>query len=254
MSLAASVSTTTSVLATAARLGRGIYTKPAASTPERLLELYEFEGCPFCRLVREALTELDLDAAVYPCPKGGTRFRPTSIERGGKAQFPFLIDPNTGRQLYESADIVAYLFEKYGRRPLPAHWRLRVVDTVSSGIASAWRAGAGSRARPSRHADQPLELWSIESSPFARLVRERLSERELPYRLRSAGRTRLRESVPPFLRERVGLSIQPETANRRALLKRTGKLMVPFLVDPNTGAELFESQEILRYLDETYGT
>mmetsp|Transcript_37498 Transcript_37498/g.149570 ORF Transcript_37498/g.149570 Transcript_37498/m.149570 type:complete len:93 (+) Transcript_37498:370-648(+) len=38
--------------------------------PELPLELYEFESCPFCRKVREALNILDLDFYAYPCPKG----------------------------------------------------------------------------------------------------------------------------------------------------------------------------------------
>jgi glutathione S-transferase len=29
--------------------------------------------------------------------------------------------------------------------------------------------------------------------------------------------------------------------------------MVPFLVDDNTGVSMFESAEIVRYLDESYG-
>ena len=29
-------------------------------------------------------------------------------------------------------------------------------------------------------------------------------------------------------------------------------MMVPYLVDPNTGKEMFESAEIVRYLEETY--
>ncbi len=44
----------------------------------RYLEHYEFG------LVREALTELDLDAIIYPCPKGGVRFRQKAQELGGK--------------------------------------------------------------------------------------------------------------------------------------------------------------------------
>ena len=253
MSLKETAATASSVLATAARMGRGIYTKPAAEKPERLLELYEYEGCPFCRLVREALTELDLDAMVYPCPKGGKRFRPLAIQLGGKAQFPFLVDPNTDRQLHESADIVAYLFETYGKRELPLAWRLSALNTVSSGVASLYRAGAGSRARPSAAPAEPLELFSIESSPFARLVREALTELELPYRLRNLGRTQLKESVPPPLRERFGVAVAPETENRRLLEERTGRVMVPFLIDANTGTELFESSEIVRYLESTYG-
>lgn len=34
------------------------------------LLLYEFEACPFCRKVREAITILDLDVIFYPCPRG----------------------------------------------------------------------------------------------------------------------------------------------------------------------------------------
>ena len=34
---------------------------------------------------------------------------------------------------------------------------------------------------------------------------------------------------------------------------RSGKMMVPFLTDPNTGREMFESADIVRYLNQTYG-
>ena len=78
-----------------------------------LLELYDFEGCPHCRLVREVITELDLDALVYPCPKGGSRYRDTVVELGGKAQFPFLVDPNTETELPESTAIIDYLTKTY---------------------------------------------------------------------------------------------------------------------------------------------
>jgi glutathione S-transferase len=30
-------------------------------------------------------------------------------------------------------------------------------------------------------------------------------------------------------------------------------MMVPWLVDPNTGVSMFESADIVRYLDEKYG-
>ena len=75
-------------LATAAstlRGWQGMVTEPAAVQPDKPLKLYEFEGCPYCRLVRETLTELSLDADVYPCPKGGQRFRPEVVAQGGKA-------------------------------------------------------------------------------------------------------------------------------------------------------------------------
>ncbi|MEM9442104.1 MAG: glutathione S-transferase N-terminal domain-containing protein, partial [Pseudomonadota bacterium] len=93
-------------LASLTRLGRGTFTTIDGNRPAKLLELFEFENCPYCRFVREVLTELDLDAIIYPCPKGGQRFRPRVIELGGRAQFPFLVNPNTDEQLYESSDII----------------------------------------------------------------------------------------------------------------------------------------------------
>src|SRR6478672_6709760 len=86
----------TSWLASAARLGAGLTARHTGRRPEKLLELYEFEDCPFCRKVREALSMLDLSALIRPCPKRGTRYRPEVARRGGKSQFPYLIDPNTG--------------------------------------------------------------------------------------------------------------------------------------------------------------
>ncbi len=76
--------------------------------PKKPIELYEFEGCPFCRKVlnsgtylpciapacfvahhetlsflllqvREACTLLDIDVLFYPCPKGGPTWRPKVI-------------------------------------------------------------------------------------------------------------------------------------------------------------------------------
>jgi glutathione S-transferase len=242
-----------STLATFSRFGRGIYTRPASLKPERPLEVYDIENCPYCRLVREVLTELDLEAMIYPCPKGGRRHRPRAIELGGRSLFPFLVDPNTGRHLYESADIALYLFETYGQRPLPRGWRLRSANVLSSGVASAYRGRAGARVKPSRPPDEPLELYSFESSPFARRVREVLCELELPYLLHNVGRTQASESLPPGLRDRLGLGVTAESASRQAFEARAGRVLVPYLVDPNTEVAMFESGAICRYLRATYG-
>jgi hypothetical protein len=85
-----------STIASSLRMWRGTRASAAARQPERMLELYEFEACAYCRLVREALTELDLDAKIFPCPRGGRRFRPRVMTLGGLTQFPYLVDPNTG--------------------------------------------------------------------------------------------------------------------------------------------------------------
>ena len=70
---------------------------------------------------------LDLDPVVYPCPQGGKRFREFVQETGGKAQFPYLIDENTGVKMYESDDIIEYLYENYG----PGKDKVRVDFSVA---------------------------------------------------------------------------------------------------------------------------
>lgn len=222
----------TSFAASVARLGTGMAVVAARGPrPARRLELYEFEACPFCRKVREALSILDLDATIYPCPKGGPRFREEVRRRGGKLLFPYLVDPNTGRAMYESDDIVRYLFATYGAGKVPSMLGLWPLADATSGLASALRPGFGTRYRPARAPDQPLELWSFEASPFCRIAREALSSLELPYVLHNVAKG---------------------GAGREAFVARSGKMMVPYLADPNTGAEMFESADIVRYLDTTY--
>lgn len=222
----------TASLTTILRGGLGMQTGAVGARPEQTLILYEFEACPFCRKVREALSILDLDAEIRPCPKRGHRFRDALIERGGKAQFPYLVDPNTGVEMYESADIVDYLYAEYGRGKAPAMLRGSGPATFAVALSGLGRGPAGSSARPSKEPEKPLELYSFEASPFCRLVRERLCELELPYRLHNVARG---------------------SAAREAFAERSGKMQVPYLVDPNTGVEMFESADILAYLDETYG-
>ena len=222
----------TSMFTTVSRLGAGVAAKRPARRPVQRLELYEFEGCPFCRKVRDALTELDLDAVVYPCPHGGTVHRPKAIALGGKSMFPYLVDPNTGTRMYESDDIVAYLYKTYGGRE-PGMLVKGPVATASSMLASAFRPVFGINARPSRQPAKLLELWSFEASPFCRIARETLSSLELAYRLHNVARG---------------------SAQREAFVARSGRMMVPWLVDPNTGVELFESAEIVAYLEKTYAS
>ncbi len=222
---------TTSVLATLARLGQGAFVGPLGPRPEKPLELYEFEACPFCRKVREALSMLDLDATVYPCPKRGPRFRAEVERRGGKQQFPYLIDPNAGVGMYESDDIVRHLFERYGSGRPPLALRLGPLTDASAAVAGAARLGAGRSYRPSKPPEQPLELWSFEASPFCRIVREALCELEIPYALHNVARG---------------------SPRREAFVARSGRMMVPYLVDPNQNVTMFESADIVAYLNHTY--
>lgn len=243
-----------SLAATLATGGRGVKVTADARQPEQLLELYDIENCPYCRIVRETLTALDLDAVIYPCPKGGTRHRQQVQQRGGRQQFPFLVDPNTGTQLYESTAIVEYLSSTYGsgrsRGPLT-----RALTTAGSFGASVLRLGHGSRCASATQAPQRmLELYSFEASPFARFVREYLCEREVPYILRNCGRRQGLDWLPiPPLRARLAPGYAPVQRNRKFLSEVAGKVQMPCLVDPNTGATLFESADIVDYLERHYG-
>jgi len=105
----------TSFAATIVRMGRGLARRAEAdraTDPARLLELWDFEACPYCRKVREVLSELDLDYLTHPVAPGSPR-RAELVRRGGKQQVPYLVDPNTGTALYESDHIIAYLERTY---------------------------------------------------------------------------------------------------------------------------------------------
>ena len=225
------VDVATSLAATVVRLPSGLRVGTLGKRPAEALRLYEFEGCPFCRKVREALSILDLEADVLPCPKNGLRFRPEAARLGGKAQFPYLVDPNTGKAMYESNEIVRYLFTEYGDGRVPAALALGSLTNLSSAFAGAFRIGRGAYYQPAKTPERPLELWSFEASPFCRIVREKLCVLELPYRLHNVAKN---------------------SPSRAAFVLRSGKMMVPWLVDPNTGVEMFESADIVRYLDDTY--
>lgn len=231
---------------------------PPERRPAKLLQLYDIEASPYCRLVREVLTELDLDVLVLPCPAGGRRFRPDAEAIGGKQLFPLLVDDNTGRKLYESADIIDYLEATYGNRASSARGWRRSVAVGTSYVSSAllWRAGSGiggMTARPSKAPAQPLELYSFESSPYSKRVRAALCELELPYVLRNTGKGAWSDMGPPSVRDALLHAPKDTSRNRRWLADNTGRVQVPYLRDPNTATEMYESDAILAYLDATYG-
>lgn len=227
------VDVATSLLASGARLGMGVRVGRLGARPDKLLELYDIEASPYCRKVREALTILDLEAMIYPCPRQGKRFRPIVQERGGKLQFPWFVDPNSGISLYESDEIVKYLFRVYGDGDVPLLLRLGPLTNASAFGASVWRVGLGHFARSSKAPAKPLEFWSFEASPFCRIVREELSVLEIPYRLHNVAKA---------------------SPSRQAFIARSGRMMVPFLHDPNTDVDMFESSDIVDYLRRTYAT
>ncbi|KAK9734277.1 hypothetical protein RND81_04G128200 [Saponaria officinalis] len=199
--------------------------------PEKPIEIYEFESCPFCRKVREIVTVLDIDVLYYPCPANGPNFRPQAVRLGGKKQFPYMVDPNTGVAMYESDDIIKYLVNKYGDGQVPLLLSLGLLTTLTEGFAMIGRLGRGQSYTPAKMPPEPLTIWAYEGSPFCKVVREVLVELELPHIQRSCARG---------------------SPKRQDLYARVGHFQVPYLEDPNTGVQMFESAEIVDYLKATY--
>ena len=215
--------------------------RPAGAVPKEPIILYEFEACPFCRRVREALSQLDLTVEVRPCPKDAVKHRTEVEAMGGKLTFPFLVDPNTEAGeggMYESEDICRYLYATYGNG---AEFPEGIISTT---VLTGWmptllRAGRGMTryANATTHAGaadlKPLTLYNYEGNQFARLAREALCELELPYTLFNCGKG---------------------SPKRATLTEVAGEgASVPYLVDPNTGQNVGESEEIVAYLFKTYG-
>ncbi len=93
-----------------------------------------------------------------------------------------------------------------------------------------WSAASAKRSVP--RPQQPLILYSYEGNQFCRLVREVLTELDIPYQLRSAGKG---------------------SPRRQELAELTGgSTICPYLVDPNTQVKMKESTDIIRYLYKTY--
>lgn len=178
------------------------------------------------------MTELDLSAEVYPCPKGSLRHREVVKKIGGKEQFPLLVDASTGVTMYESGDIVKYLFRQYGQGRSPSSGLLE--STIFTGwVPTLLRAGRGMTLwnKAGVIPAEKLELFSYENNSYARIVREALCEMELPYVLQNVGEG---------------------SSKMDALLRISGSKQVPYLIDLNTGFQSGDYKKILSYLFQQY--
>ena len=87
--------------------------------------------------MREALVELDLTYTLRSAGKGSPRRAELAAARGdGATTCPYLVDPNTGVAMGESADIVAYLYDTYAARE-PAAGSAGGAATPTAGVAGA---------------------------------------------------------------------------------------------------------------------
>ena len=242
---------TTSLLASTLRSWRGTSASKTAKRPQEDLILFEREGCPECRFVREALTELDLNAMIAPCPIGGKNIRKLKRESGND-ELPFLVDPNTDQKIRGRIAIIQYLFKIYRDRAIPPQLEDNFINNMRSKLATIIRLNAGTNAVKARTASLPLTLYSFESSPYSRPVRELLCELELPYLLVNLGKQQKSDMGPANFRFTLKPYHPIPNSKREAFFKKHGNVQVPFLEDPNTKTELFESQDILTYLNQTY--
>lgn len=225
------------------RLAIGSSVVPQRPEPEPApqIMLFEFEACPFCRRVREVVTYLDLAVIVVPCARG-SRHRAEVVSRGGRAQFPYMVDCSAGGspvEMYESADIVSYLLNRYGAgASLPSDDFLSPLSTATAFLPTLLRPGRGAQTSPAAlQTAQPREppslvLYSYEGNQFCRLVREVLCELDLPYELRSAGKG---------------------SPRRESMARITGgSTQCPHLLDRSNGRSISDSAAIVDYLRESY--
>ena len=76
------------------------------------IELYQFEGCPFCSKVRSKLSELQIDFVARQVEPKGAREKVKEIS--GQTGVPVIVDHENDVTMNESDDIVEYLDEHYG--------------------------------------------------------------------------------------------------------------------------------------------
>ena len=202
---------------------------------------------------------MDLDCVIYPCPREtfktygyveDSRYRPEAKAIGGKCQFPLFVDENPEEAviLYESDKINEYLWNTYGdKAKAPPSYILgsnKLSFAVMALATLLFRCFPehGLFRIPSKKPEKKLELFAFEPSPFCKKVREVLDSMELPYVARSIARGSFKR---PDFRNKYGDRISKWRTNVKMIC-------VPFLIDPNTGVELFESEDIKQYLIKTY--
>ena len=241
----------TSTLASSLRSWRGTSASKTSNQPNAPLMLFDREGCPQCRFVREAFTELNLDVMITPCPLDGKNIKQLKKDTGSN-NLPFLVDENTQQKIQGAESIVNYLFEQYRGKPVPKQLKANKLNQFSSSLATGIRFNAGMTAKPSASAKQALTLYSFESSPYSRPVKELLCELELPYLLINLGKQQRSDMGPANFHFTLKPYKPLPNTKRDAFFQQHGNVQVPYLIDPNTGTEMFESKDIVKYLKGAY--
>jgi anaphase-promoting complex subunit 7 len=216
------------------------------------LELYDVENDSACRAVRERITELDLNVErVIPAAPNSRVFRDKEYDYALPvgAQIPRLVvqDSRGAERVFcGDADILSFLNQwQTGRVSKDqiniAKTTLDACLAVGGFVTNVLRLGRGSLVSDAASYNavnvvprpvQPIILYSYEGNQFSRLVREVLTELDIVYELRSVGKkSRRREELAAF---------------------SGGTTQCPYIIDPNTGVQMAESIDIIRYLYRTY--
>lgn len=80
-----------------------------------MITLYVKTGCPFCGRVIRAVDALKIDVEYKN--KNDEGVVDELVARGGKSQFPYMVDSDNGVEMYESVDIIGHLCKHYGGNP-----------------------------------------------------------------------------------------------------------------------------------------
>ena len=220
----------TSLLTTIGRLGTGTRVGTLGRRPAQPPRALRVRGVPV--LPQGARSALDPRSRSDrgPCPKDGPTFRPRVREQGGRRAVPLPRRPEHRQGDVRVERHRRLSVRRVWRRTRAARARRRRAHRRLLDRLGLWRLGGGSRYRRARAPEQPLELYSFEASPFCRIVREALAASSCAYLLHNvAGEAR------------AARRSRPARAHDGAVARR-----------PNTGVEMFESAEIVAYLNETY--
>lgn len=205
-------------------------------------------------MVRERITELDLVVeTVVPASSNSRTFTDKSYpyyigDEASKDVIPMMVIIEGGAEkvLVGVDDVFGYLTDVFGTRaPIvdenEEELKKQVVDALVSageflpdvlrsgrGNAVAYCALSADTPRPTK----PLVLYSYEGNQFCRLVREVLTELDIPYELQSAGKG---------------------SSRRKELAEITGgSTQCPYMIDPNSDVKMSDSKEIIQYLYKSY--
>lgn len=247
--------TLTSGFASICRLPRGVTVQEgggASDISKPLVKLYDVENDAECRMVRERITELDLCVdLVVPAAPNSRVFVDPGYEHylgEGSVTVPRLVwtSPGGGEQVAEGAEAVLDCLE-FGNGTAqvpdseqePAEQLKEAVAWAGNRLAGVLRAGRGKLVSASAigsavpRPSVPPVLYSYEGNQFCRLVREVLTELDIPYELRSAGK---------------------ESPRRDELvsINANGSSQCPYLVDASCGVSMGESADIVEHLYKNY--